>query len=184
MFDLEKRWIRRVQQDSHEDSANKLVHKYYKEMFAYTYKQVFDQQQAMDLTQEIFVRALQSISHFDRNKASFRTWLYHIASHHCTDYFRSKSFQTKKHTDFVAEIEIAAKDEMLQQMIQKQQIQQVQQVLSTFEEQEQQIVVGKLVEDMTFLEISEKLQIPLSTVKTKYYKSMKKIKVELEASYR
>ena len=182
MFNLEWRWIRRIKQDGHEESANKLVHKYYKEIFAYTYKRVFDQQLAMDLTQEIFIRALQSMSHFDEQKASFRTWLYQIASNHCTDYFRSKSFQTSKHTDVQAEIEIEGEDQLLQRLIQKQQIHQVQQMLTSFEHQEQQIVLGKLLEDLTFGEISEKLQIPLSTVKTKYYKTIKRVKVALEAS--
>ncbi len=184
VFDLEKRWIRRVQQEGHEDSANKLVHKYYKEIFAYTYKQVFDQQLAMDLTQEIFIRTLQSISHFDGQKASFRTWLYQIAGNHCTDYFRSKAFQTRVQTDFVEDMELEGGDEVLQQMLQKQQVEEIQQVLTTFEEHERQILAGKLIEELTFFELAEKLQIPLSTVKTKYYKSIKKLKLELEVNVR
>lgn len=184
VFDLERRWIRRVQQDGHEESANKLVNKFYKEIFSYTYKQVFDQQLAMDLTQEIFIRALKSISHFDEHKASFRTWLYQISSHHCTDYFRSKAFLVRKYTDFVEDIEHEGEDVVMQQFMQKEHLKQIKQVLATFEEQEQQIMIGKLLEDMTFLEIAEKLQIPLSTVKTKYYKSIKKLKLELEVNAR
>jgi len=184
MFDKEKRWIRRIQQDGHEDSANKLIHKYYKEIFAYTYKQVFDQQLSMDLTQEIFIRTLQSIGQFDNNKASFRTWLYTIALNHCRDYFRSKAFQTTKQTDIVEEIELNSEDEVLKQVIQKQQLNEIQNALTSFDVQEQQILLGKLMEDLTFLELAEKMDIPLSTVKTKYYKGIKNLKRELEGIVR
>ena len=63
-MDLESRWIRRVQQSAHEESANLLVKKYYKEIFAFVYKQVLDEQLALDLTQEIFIRVLQAIPNF------------------------------------------------------------------------------------------------------------------------
>ncbi|MFP9130437.1 RNA polymerase sigma factor [Niallia sp. BSM11] len=180
MFDLERRWIRRVQKDGHEESANKLIHKYYKEIFSYTYRRVFDQQLAMDLTQEIFIRTLQSINNFDEKKASFRTWLYQIAENHCTDYFRSKGFRTRIKTDVVEQIEIASEDEVLLQVLHNHQLEELQCVLTTFDEQEQQILLGKLIDDLTFQQIAKKLHVPLSTVKTKYYKAIKNLKRELE----
>lgn len=180
MFDLEKRWIRRIQKNGHEDSANKLIHKYYKEIFAYTYKQLFDQQLAMDLTQEIFIRTLQTITHFDENKASFRTWLYRIASNHCTDYFRSKAFQMAKQIDVVEQVEMRGEDAVLKEVLHKQQLLEIQQALATVDELERQIVLGKLVDDLKFQQLADDLHVPLSTVKTKYYKGIKQLKQKLE----
>ena len=148
VFDVVKRWIRRVQKDGHEDSANKLIHKYYKEIFAYTYKKVFEQQLAMDLTQGIFIRTLQSIGSFDDKKASFRTWLYQIATNHCADYFRSKSFQTTKQTEVIEQIELNGEDEVLKKVLQKQQLEEIQYVLRSFDEQERQILLGKLISNI------------------------------------
>lgn len=184
VFDIEKRWIRRIQRDGHEESANKLIQKYYKEIFAYTYNRVFDQQLAMDLTQEIFIRTLQSISSFDEKKASFRTWLYQIAQNHCTDYFRSKSFQISKQTDVVEQIELDGEDEVISLVLQHQQLAEIQSVLQSFDEQDQQIIIGKLLDDLTFIQLAEKLHIPLSTVKTKYYKAIKQLKRELEVLHK
>lgn len=182
VFDFEKQWIRRIKQDGNEDSANKLIHKYYKEIFAYTYKQVFDQQLSMDLTQEIFIRALQSIQNFDDKKGTFRTWIYQIATNHCTDYFRSKVFQTIKQTDIVEQVEIDGEDEVLKQVFQKQQLEEIHQIMSTLDKVDRQILFKKLFDELTFLEIAEKLHIPLSTAKTKYYKAIKILKIELEAN--
>lgn len=184
VLDVEKRWIRRIQKDRHEESANKLIKKYYKEIFAYTYKRVYDQQLSMDLTQEIFIRTLQSISSFDVKKASFRTWLYQIAQNHCTDYFRSKAFLTSKHTDVVEQIELEGEDEVISLLLQKQQLAEIREALLAFDEDEQQILLGKLLNDLTFIELSEQLRIPLSTVKTKYYKAIRNLKKELEVLYK
>ena len=180
MFDVEKRWIRRIQKEGHEESANKLIQKYYKEIFAYTYKRVFDQQLAMDLTQEIFIRTLQAIPQFDDKKATFRTWLYQIAHNHCTDYFRSKAFQTSKQTDVVEQIEREGEDEVVALVLHHQQLAEIHNALQAFDEQERQIILGKVLEDCTFTELAEKYQLPLSTVKTKYYKAIKRLKSELE----
>ena len=184
VLDVEKRWIQRIQKDRHEESANKLIQKYYKEIFAYTYKRVFDQQLSMDLTQEIFIRTLQSINSFDVKKASFRTWLYQIAQNHCTDYFRSKAFLTSKHTDVVEQIELEGEDEVISLLLQKQQLAEIREAILAFDEDEQQILLGKLLNDLTFIELSEQLRIPLSTVKTKYYKAIRSLKKELEVLYK
>ncbi|RPJ94813.1 sigma-70 family RNA polymerase sigma factor [Rummeliibacillus sp. TYF005] len=184
VFNVEERWIRRIQKDEHEESSNKLIQKYYKEIFAYTYNRVFDQQLAMDLTQEIFIRTLQSINSFDEKKASFRTWLYQIAQNHCTDYFRSKAFQTSKQTDVVEQIELDGEDEVVSLVLHNQQLVEIQSALQSFDEQEQQIIHGKLIDDLTFIQLAEKLHIPLSTVKTKYYKAIKHLKRELEVLHK
>ena len=179
MLNAEKRWIRRIQNNGHEESANKLIHRYYKEIFAYTYRRVFDQETAMDLTQEIFMRTLQSIHQFDTKKSSFRTWLYIIAKNHCTDYFRSKQFQVIRQTDLQTDIEIEGEDEVILHVMEKERLNTILQLLAGVDEQERQIVLKKLMDDLTFVQIAEHLNIPVSTVKTKYYKGINYLKMEL-----
>ncbi|MGX1193081.1 RNA polymerase sigma factor [Metabacillus sp. SLBN-84] len=179
-MDFEGRWIRKIQQHAHEESANKLIKKYYKEMFAFVYRQFFDEQMAQDLTQEIFIRALQSISHFDGNKASFRTWLYRIASNHCIDYFRSRSYQAGQQTVYVEEIEMEGSDSVVEQLSTKEDIQLVNELLQRFDVKDQQIVRFKLFLELTFHEIAGLLVLSESTVKTKYYAILKKLRKEIE----
>ena len=61
-------------------AANDLAEKYYREIYAFTYRQTLEKQLALDLTQEIFISVLQSAGGFEPKKGSFRTWLYRIAS--------------------------------------------------------------------------------------------------------
>lgn len=179
-MDFEGRWIRKIQQSAHEESANKLIKKYYKEIFAFVYKQFFDEQLALDLTQEIFVRALQSILHFDGRKASFRTWLYRIASNHSIDYYRSKSYHAGQQTVYVEEIEIEGVDSVFEQLATKEDIQQVNELLQKFDLEGQQIIRFKLFLELTFQEIAGLLDLSESTVKTKYYAILKKLRKEMD----
>ena len=85
----ENRLIKKVQKHNDKNAANVLVSYYYREIYAFTYKQTVDIELSMDLTQDIFISALQSISGYDSKKSKFRTWLYRIASYKITDYYRS-----------------------------------------------------------------------------------------------
>ena len=179
-MESEKRWIRRVQRSAHEDSANQLVKHYYKEMFAFVYKQVVDDQEALDLTQEVFIRMLQSIGNFDARKASFRTWLYRIATNHCIDYFRSKGYRTLAQTDYIDEQDVESTENILQHITQKEQVEELQLYLAQCDEKAQQIVRHKLFLNQTFAEIADMFQLPESTVKTTYYKTIRFIRKRME----
>ena len=170
-----------MQNSAHGESANKLVKKYYKEIFAFVYKQSFDEQLALDLTQEVFIRMLQSISNFDPKRAAFRTWLYRIVSNHCIDYFRSKSFQAVKQTIYVEEIEIDGVDDVIEQVETKEHLVKVNELLLKFDSELQQIVRYKVFLELTFQEISSLMNLPESTVKTKYYAVIKKLRKEMKA---
>ena len=61
----------------------------------------------MDLTQDIFISALQTIDYYDHHKSTFRTWLYRIATNKVID-FRRKSRPTILTLD---EIEIPDPDD-------------------------------------------------------------------------
>lgn len=176
----EKRWIRRIQKSGDEDSANQLVQLYYREIFAFVYKQVLDEQEALDLTQEVFIRMLQSIGHFDAKKAGFRTWLYRIATNHCIDYFRSKRYKTARATDYIEDEEFEASDDILKDVSQKEEMQELQATLALCDEDSQAIVRYKLFLDQSFREIALEMCLAESTVKTKYYKAIRLLRRELE----
>lgn len=177
----EQRWIRRLQKSAHEDSANQLVKQYYQEVFAFVYKQVMDEQEALDLTQEICIRMLQSIGMYDAKRASFRTWLYRIATNHCIDYFRSKSYKMGTKIDYIENQDFESSEDLLQDITKKEQMVELQTLLAQWEEETQFIVRYKLFLNQNFREIAAILQVPESTVKTKYYKVIRTLRNELEA---
>ena len=69
----ENRLIWRIQKRGSRHSADELIRLYYREIYAYAYKQLGEKEQAMDITQEIFISILKSIMSFNSEKSNFRT---------------------------------------------------------------------------------------------------------------
>ena len=75
---IEQKLIKRIKKKQNKEAANALISYYYKEVYAYVYRQTGNEELAKDLTQDIFIQILQKITIFDHKKASFRTWMYRI----------------------------------------------------------------------------------------------------------
>ena len=84
------RLVRAVVRRGSHDAADALVRRHYDEVYRYCARQLRDGDGARDLTQDVFVAALRSLPHFDVRCASFRTWLFRIATNRLTDYWRTR----------------------------------------------------------------------------------------------
>jgi RNA polymerase sigma-70 factor (ECF subfamily) len=89
---LIRRILRRQGSLQAKAAADVLVERYYDEIYRYAYRQSLDSADpgnaALDITQEIFISALRSLSSFDPGKAGFRTWLYRVAISRIIDHKR------------------------------------------------------------------------------------------------
>ena len=92
--DQEQKWIRAILRRGDRQAADALVRAHYDGLYAYIWRQVGQQEDALDLTQESFIAALQSLPSYDRRKSAFRTWLYHIAAHKIIDHRRKRRIPT------------------------------------------------------------------------------------------
>jgi RNA polymerase sigma-70 factor (ECF subfamily) len=66
-----------------------LVRRYQDRVYTLIYGLILNHDDALDLTQDVFVRAHRSLLHF-REEAVFYTWLYRIALNACIDFNRRK----------------------------------------------------------------------------------------------
>lgn len=180
-MDRELKLIHKIKKKGSDEAANELVSIYYHEIYYYVYKQTLDQEQSLDLTQEIFINALQGLYQFEGKRASFRTWLYKIATYKVVDYFRSRHFKTRKLSLDIDDWDIDDEDDFTISLVHKEEVKAVMEVVNGLESSLQQVFRMKLFSDYTFQEIAATLQIPESTVKTKYYRSLKYVRKEVEA---
>ena len=79
--------ILRAQQGESESIAW-LFERFQPGIFRYLYYRLGDRQTAEDLTSEVFVRMLRSLSGYKTQGASFQGWLFRIARNLAVDYFR------------------------------------------------------------------------------------------------
>lgn len=187
--------IRKIKRKQNRDAADTLIERYYKEIYAFTYRQVGNRELAMDLTQEIFILILQGIGSFDEKKASFRTWAYRIASNKITDYYRSSAhklasleqplyatedrYGEEPEENFSKEMTSELVHDLSERIIHKELIQQIMAVVVKYEFEWVFIFQKKCFEEMTFTEIAKELDLSVNTVKTRFYSMLKNIKQEV-----
>jgi RNA polymerase sigma-70 factor (ECF subfamily) len=164
-------------------AANALVERYYDEIYRYAYRQsesrTASMEQAEDLTQEIFISALRSLPTFDRGKASFRTWLYKIASSRIIDAHRKfRPFEVQ-----IDETEIAGNTDIAEETQKRDLLQRIEEHISALPSETQRILRLHLYGDMTFAEIGKAMGLREATVKTKFYRAVQKIKEEFHGEY-
>lgn len=183
-MDKEKRLIKKIKLKSDKASANELISMYYKEIYAYMYKQTINKELSMDLTQEIFMSMLKSIDSYDEEKASFRTWLYKIATNKVVDYYRSKYYRYNNVVVTIEDYDIYDEEDFTINIEYREDAQKIIDIVNKFDSTSQQIFRLKIFGERTFLDISNILQMSESTVKTKYYAAIKKVRKLLkEAQY-
>jgi RNA polymerase sigma-70 factor (ECF subfamily) len=108
----ELRLIKRIQRNGDRSAANELIRRYYDAIHGFVRKQISSADFSLDLTQEIFVSCLRTIAHYDPKKdASFKTWIYKIASNKIVDYYRSRAYRETAKTLPIDEVEAACESD-------------------------------------------------------------------------
>ena len=176
----EQKWINGIRLFGSKKDADQLVRSYYDEIYIFVFRQINDEEKALDLTQDIFISMLQSISAYKRQMASFRTWLYRIATNKVIDY-------RKKYVPVavdIEEIEAIEPYDFVETWMQGELLKKIEKYVCKYQVFIQQIFRLHIYGDYTFAEISRIVEMPEATVKTKYYRLMKDIRKEFADEYR
>lgn len=126
-----------------------------------------------EIIQDVFMKIWNSIHQYDTAKGRFYTWMINIARNTAIDYLKSKSFQNELKNqslpDFVynnAELSTTNNSDFIG----------FSNVLGTLESDKQELIDLAYYQGYTQSEISEKLNMPLGTVKTKMRNALMKLK--------
>ena len=166
------------------DAFGEIVKRWERKIFALCFGMLGREDEAKDAAQDAFVAAYKNLSKF-RGDAKVSSWLHRIAVNQCLtrkrrEKTRSESFveESESTEDKVftapsnkAPAKLAEKDERLKA---------VRQAVSALPTDLRQIVVMKEFEEMTFQEISDATEMPLSTVKSRLYTALKQLRMKLE----
>lgn len=142
-------------------------------------KIVHDPDMLDDLVQEVFLKAFDNIHTFDTTYA-FSTWIYRIATNHSIDYLRKKKLRTLsidqpvRGKDGDMQIELPDRDPNRaadQELIGKQRRQIIQDAIDSLPEKYSRIIRMRHIEDQSYQEIADALQLPLGTVKAHIFRA-------------
>lgn len=126
-----------------------------------------------EVIQDVFVKIWNSIHQYDPEKGRFYTWIINIARNTAIDYLKSKSFQNQLKNqplpDFVyqnAELSTTNNADFIG----------FNKVLEGLDADKRELIDLAYFQGFTQNEISEKLNMPLGTVKTKMRSALLKLK--------
>ena len=177
-MDTEIQLIRKIQKNGDRAAADTLVRGYYDEIYRFMRKQISDGDAALDLTQEIFISVLRSINRYNPKKgAGFRTWLYKIATDKTVDYFRSRSPRRVEILP-IDDVEPIAAPDFTLRFEERDFSERVCEFLGTLPPDTQKLFRLHIFGEYTFAEIACQMDMPESSVKSKYYRLINLLRKE------
>jgi RNA polymerase sigma-70 factor (ECF subfamily) len=163
-------WIKKALQGD-DTSFGFLVELYQKPVFSLCYRMLGNSNDAEDAAQESFIRAYQNLKKYDPNR-SFATWLLSIAAHYCIDRIRKKYVPTVSTdvipTEIIAD-QHAPNPELEFRMQEKQAV--VQKLLKDLSPTDRAAIVLRYWHEYSEVEIAETLDLSVSAVKSRLYRS-------------
>ena len=161
--------------DGNIDSFNVIIYKYESSIFKFILSMIKDSEEAKDLTQEVFITLYNKLYTY-RAQNKFSSWLYQIARNKSVDYLR----KNKRVIQLSIENSwnISSKELLPEQWLEfKETREELQNFIKCLDDTTRQIIILKGSNDNFKLsDISEILNINVSTVKTKYYRLWDKYK--------
>ena len=156
---------------------NQLVERYWARIFSRVYSLLGNHQDAEEVTQDAFTRALENLPHF-RWEASFSTWLYQIASNLARNRYW---YWKRRRRERSLSLEMPLSDDglHLKDLLPDGQAdpgdrlrweefhESIERHLGRLPKRHREIMELRLIDSLSYEEISEELDIPIGTVKSR-----------------
>jgi RNA polymerase sigma-70 factor (ECF subfamily) len=162
------------------EAFGEIVRRWERRIFALTYGILGREEEARDATQETFLAAFRNLRGF-RGEAKVSSWLHRIAVNQCLTRQRRAKVRKESALEDSPETEFAATVAESPALVVegRQRTLAVRRALNGLPLELRQIVVMKEFEELTFREIAEVLDLPLSTVKSRLYTGLKQLQLRL-----
>jgi len=167
------------------DSFNELVVRWQRPIFALAYRVIGHEEDARDVCQETFLRAFRGIKGF-KGQAKFSSWLYRIAINLCYDKNRrAQRSPLSKVSDNIDVLDLApaevAGNSLEDQVGWRELGSEVSRAMMAISPEQRTAIVLKEYQGLTFREIADLQGCPVSTVKTRVYQGLTRLRQELES---
>jgi len=153
------------------EAYNLLVSRWEKRVFNYLLRLVGDREDAMDLSQEVFLKAYQSLDRLE-DASRFAPWLFRIAHNEAFSHLRRKRPESGWE-DLPVEKGPAVRIEPIELSLA------VESALARLSDDQRDAVLLKIYQGFKFEEMAELLGCPVSTVKSRLYSALDVLKETL-----
>lgn len=168
----------------------KLVEKYSRRVYNLAYRMTSNAEKSKDIAQEAFLKVYRSLDKYDP-KHKFSSWLLKTVSNLCIDYHRSKAHQTASLEVILesrAESSILYDEAMrrgdpqgLEARLESKELQTIiREGIELLPIDYKSVVVMRHIQNFSYKEISDVLNLPMGTIKARIHRARKLLKQFLE----
>ncbi|HET9368768.1 MAG TPA: RNA polymerase sigma factor [Vicinamibacterales bacterium] len=146
-----------------------IVRQHWRKVFNLAYKFVGRHDEAEDLTQDIFLKIFKALHTFDR-RANFQTWLISISRNLCIDHYRSvrKERETMAREVDAADLMPVSKERSPHGHVEQVDLRRlIKEALAALPPALAEAVTMRDLQEYSYQEIADKLQLPEGTVKSR-----------------
>ena len=144
-----------------------IVKKYMKSAYSIALGFVHNHQDALDLSQEAFIKAFRQIRRFDTKRAFF-PWFYKLMKNLCLDYLRKKS---RRREVPLPEIEASSQDAWTREIHKALWV-----AMTELPFEQRELIILRYFQQLSYRELSEMTGKPVGTVMSSLYYAKKKLK--------
>jgi RNA polymerase sigma-70 factor (ECF subfamily) len=165
------------------DSFNQLVLRWERPIYALAYRVIGREEDARDVAQETFLRAFRALKGF-KGQAKFSSWLYRITLNLCRDWIRRERrtpvVQAPEGVDVIELAGESSPSETIEELVSRHELgRAVGKAMAQLPEEQRTAIILKEYHGLTFQEIADLLDCPLSTVKTRLYQGLTVLRKQL-----
>lgn len=171
LLEEELEWIRRAKQDP--EQFGFLYKKYHEQIFRYIYQRMDDEEQAADVTSQVFLKAIKNLPKYEYRGVPFGSWLYRIAKSELYQSFRDRKITRTVNVETIQLCEMAAEMDEDESALKRQKLFAC---LGKLRESDLQLIEMRFFEHRSFKEIGEILEITENNAKVKTFRALEKMK--------
>jgi RNA polymerase sigma-70 factor, ECF subfamily len=171
-----------IEQSKRQPSAfAPLYDSYFKAILQFVYQRLETKEQAIDITQNTFVKALQNISRFQYKGVPFSAWLYRIALNEVNDFYRKTAINRVVNLDeYAAHRLVEEEGDSQDDDVVQQRKSMLQAAIRQITPEEFIFIEMRFFDQLSFAEIGDIMGITENNAKVKTYRILEKMKKYLQ----
>ena len=150
---------------------DEIMIRYERQIYRVCYRFVENRDDAMDLAQDVFIKAFEHLSSF-RRESSLKTWLYRIAMNHCINHVKKHSQEFVEVTEYTGSIRPSVQAHMEHQ----EQREQFRRMIKHLPPKQKAILELRINEQLSYEEIARISGRTVSTIKASVFFALEKLR--------
>ena len=170
---LEQQLVKKAKKGDR-DAFDALMLRYQHKIIVLVNRYIRDPNEALDVTQEVFIKALRALPKF-RGDSTFYTWLYRIAINTAKNHLLAKG---RKSVENVMELDEIESKEKLKEistperlLIGDELIKIISSAMNSLPEDLRMVIILREIEGLSYDEIAEQMDCPVGTVRSRIFRA-------------